>query len=210
MSTSRARFALFATGTLTTLLALSSCGTTSIRSSWKDDTIQTQPKNILIVGVAQNETIRRFYEEEFVASLNKSGIQGVPSYRHFPSPIDSALAFSKIEELGVDAVLVTRLIDQKEVSTYYPPTATYMGPSYPGYYGGWYGYYGYGMDVVTTPGYTTVENVYALESNLWDVKSHKLAFSALSETKVTSVDDSTIKEVIDVVTNEMRAKKAIS
>jgi hypothetical protein len=209
MSTARVRFTLLAASMLFSLFALSSCGTTSVRSSWKDDTYQTQPKKFLIVGVAKNESVRRYYEQEFVNSLAKSGVQAVPSHSHFQTPIDSVVAMAKVQELGIDAILVTRLIDQKEVQTYYPPTTTYMGPAYPGYYGGWYGYYGYGMDVVSTPGYVEIENVYSLETNVFDIATHKLIFSALSDTKVQSVDDSTVKEVIDVVSNAMREKGLI-
>ncbi len=210
MSTSRARFALLAASSLLIMFVLSSCGTTSMKASWRDDAYKAQPRKVLIVGVAQNEGVRRFYETEFVSALKKHGVDGVPSYLHFPSRIDSALALAKVRELGVDAILVTRLIDQHEVETYYPPTSTYMGPTYGGYYGGWYGYYGYGMDVVTTPGYTTVEKVYSLETNIFDVATQKLVFSAISETKVQSVDDSVIREVIDVVTNDMREKGLIT
>jgi hypothetical protein len=210
MSTSRARFALLAASSLLMMFVLSSCGTTTMKASWRDESYKAQPRKVLIVGVAQNEGVRRFYETEFVTALKKHGVDGIPSYLHFPSRIDSTLALAKVQELGVDAILVTRLIDQHEVETYYPPTATYMGPTYGGYYGGWYGYYGYGMDVVTTPGYTTVEKVYSLETNIFDVATHKLIFSAISETKVQSVDDSVIKEVIDVVTNDMREKGLIT
>jgi hypothetical protein len=190
MSTSRARFALLAASSLLIMFVLSSCGTTSMKASWRDEAYKAQPRKVLIVGVAQNEGVRRFYEQEFVSALKKHSVDGVPSYLHFPSRIDSALALAKVQELGVDAILVTRLIDQ--------------------YYGGWYGHYGYGMDVVTTPGYTTVEKVYSLETNIFDVATQKLVFSAISETKVQSVDDSVIKEVIDVVTNDMREKGIIT
>ena len=212
MSTSRARFSLLAASTLLIMFALSSCGTTSMKASWKDDAYQTKPRKVLVVGVARNEGVRRFYEQEFAKTLGTHGVEGVPSYLHIPGRIDSNLAYSKMQELGVDAVLVTRLIDQKEVETYYPPTATYMGPTYGygGYYGGWYGYYGYGMDVVSTPGYTTVESVYALETTIYDVATQKLVFSGLSETTVQSADDSTIKEIIDVITTSMQEKGIIS
>jgi hypothetical protein len=188
-----------------------SCGTTSMKSAWRDETFQTTPKKIMVIALAKNPGMRRYYEDEFVNVLKKRGVDGIPSYMHFESRVDSATAIRKIRELGADAVLITRLLDQKTVETYYPPSVTYMGPSYyPSYYGGWYGYYGASYDYVSTPGYTSVEDIYSLETNVYDLNSLKLIYSGLSETGITSgASDSVVKEVVQVVSESMAEKKVI-
>jgi len=192
---------------------VASCGTTSMKSAWKDDSYQTAPKKIMVIGLSKNQGVRRFYEDQFVSVLQTRGVQGIPSYQHFSGEgrVDSATAIAKMKELGADAVLITRLLDKKTVETYYPPSVTYMGPSYyPSYYGGWYGYYGGSYDYMTTPGYTSVEDYYSLETNLYDLNSLRLVYSGLSETGITSsASDSVIKEVVQVVSESMVQKKVI-
>lgn len=212
--TSKMRTALIWLGLAVFLASLvASCGTTSMKSAWKDDTFQTTPKKFMVIGVAKNAGVRRFYEDQFVNVLKKRGVDAIPSYVHFAGDgrVDSTAAIAKIKELGVDAVLITRLLDKKTVETYYPPTTTYMGPSYyPSYYGGWYGYYGGSYDYATTPGYTAVEDYYSLETNIYDMNTMKLIYSGLSETGISSgASDSVVKEVVQVLSESMIEKKVI-
>lgn len=189
-----------------------SCGTTSMKSAWKDDTFTTTPKKFMVIGLAKNAGVRRFYEDQFVSVLKARGVDAIPSYMTFTEgKVDSAVAIQKMRELGVDAVLITRLLDKKSVETYYPPTSTYMGPSYyPSYYGGWYGYYGASYAYTTTPGYTATEDYYSLETNVYDLNQLKLVYSGLSETGISSsASDSVVKEVVQVVSGSMVEKKVI-
>lgn len=212
--TSQMRTALISLGLAVFCASIvASCGTTSMKSAWKDDTYQTTPKKFMVIGIAKNSGTRRFYEDQFVSVLKKRGVDAIPSYMHFTGDgqVDSATAIAKIRELGVDAVLITRLLDKKTVETYYPPTTTYMGPSYyPSYYGGFYGYYGGSYSYMTTPGYTAVEDYYSLETNIYDMNSLKLIYSGLSETGISSTaSDSVIKEVVQVLSESMVQKKVI-
>ena len=212
--TSKMRTALISLGAAVFCASIvASCGTTSMKSAWKDETYQTTPKKMMVIGLAKNAGARRFYEDQFVSVLQKRGVAGIPSYQHFTGEgqVDSATAIAKMKELGADAVLITRLLDKKTVETYYPPTVTYMGPSYyPSYYGGWYGYYGGSYNYMSTPGYTSVEDYYYLETNVYDLNSLKLVYSGLSETGITSgASDSVIKEVVQIVSESMVAKKVI-
>ncbi len=212
--TSQMRTALISLGLAVFCASIvASCGTTSMKSAWKDDTYQTTPKKMMVIGLAKNAGTRRFYEDQFVSVLQKRGVAGIPSYQHFAGEgqVDSATAIAKMRELGADAVLITRLLDKKTVETYYPPTVTYMGPSYyPSYYGGWYGYYGGSYNYMSTPGYTSVEDYYYLETNVYDLNSLKLVYSGLSETGITSgASDSVIQEVVQIVSESMVAKKVV-
>ncbi len=190
------------------------CAATSMRSVWVDETYRTQPRKFLIIGVAKQDGTRRVYEDEFALLLKKKGLDAYPSYAYLPAgKVDSATAVRKITELGVDAVLVTRLLDKRTVQNYYPPTTTYVGPSYyPSYYyGGWYGYYGYGFDYVASPGYTTTEDYYSLETNVYDTIGKRLVWSGMTETTITSASPSVsvIKEFIHVVADNMKKKGII-
>jgi hypothetical protein len=210
--TSKMRTALISLGAAVFCASVvASCGTTSMQSAWKDETYQTTPKKIMVIGVAKNPGKRRFYEDQFASVLQKRGIGAIPSYQHFAGDgrMDSTAAIAKMQELGADAVLVTRLLDKKTVETYYPPSVTYMGPSYyPSYYGGWYGYYSY--DYMTTPGYTAVEDYYYLETNLYDLGTRKLVYSGLSETTISSsASESVVKEVVQIISESMVQKKVI-
>jgi hypothetical protein len=195
----------------TTVVA--SCGSTSMKATWKDENYNTRPQKFFVVGLSKNEGARRMYESQFVTLLKSKGVDAYASYASLPEgKVDSVAAHRVIAELSCDAVLVTRVLDKKTVQSYYPPTTTYMGPSYyPSYYsGGWYGYYGYGYNTVTTPGYTTTEDYISLETNVYDVAGKRLVFSGLSETILSpsGPSEGNIKELAHVLADAM-AKKGI-
>jgi hypothetical protein len=79
------------------------------------------------------------------------------------------------------------------------------------YYGGWYGYYNMGYTYMSSPGYTTTDQVYKIESNLYDVTGDKLVWSGLTETTLTSdtAPSSEILAFIDVLTYDMEKHKVI-
>jgi len=159
------------------------CGpSTKIMHSWAEPSFQTNSiKKIMVIGVAQNATIRRVFEDEFAAALGRQGVQAISSYGQFDVlKADSSTILAALSQGGCDGVMVTRLLDRKTVETYYPPTSTYVAAPSP-YYGGWYGYYSMGYSYMMEPGYTVENEVVNLETNLYRVADAKLIWSAVSE-----------------------------
>ncbi|HSB51712.1 MAG TPA: hypothetical protein VLD40_03555 [Dissulfurispiraceae bacterium] len=192
------------------LFILASCATTTLTSTWKDPSYDGgKLKKILVVGVTKKPAMKRIFEDEFVAQLRVKGLDGVASYTVMPqdeAPDKNALT-ALVNKLGVDGVIVTRLVDKKTIETYYPPQVTYV-PN-PGYYGGWYSYYYPSYSYVTTPGYTTENQVIVLETNLYAANGEKLVWSGISETFVEDTANQLIKGFVQVIIRDISEKGLI-
>jgi len=96
------------------------------------------------------------------------------------------------------------------VENYYPPTySTYAAPS--AYYGGWYGYYSMGYSYQSSPGYVEQNQVYRVETNLYNMTTDKLTWSGLTESTLSSGQAPTgeITPVIAMIANDMQKKKVL-
>jgi hypothetical protein len=168
-------------------------------------------KKVLVLGVSTVDSLRRTYEDEFVADLQKLGYVAVASYKWAPDAanLDQDALAARIKAESVTNVLVTRLVGKKEVTTITAPTYAYA-PYGPAYYGGWGSYYHYGYTAMVSPGYAITNDVVTLETNFYDASKDKdaLVWSGQSETTVNPSDasGSNIRSVIDAVVYDMRAK----
>lgn len=196
------------------LAVLASCApATQLTSSWNDPTAVNRGfKKIVVVGATPKAPIRRMYEDDFVAELKTRGIQGIASYSFASGEgqIDKAAAQAKLQEMGADGVIVTRLVDKETVQNYYPPTySAVAAPS--AYYGGWYGYYSTGYSYMSSPGYVEENKVYRIECNLYDVQGDKLVWSGLTETTLSSGEapETEIRPFIATVVMDMEKKHVL-
>ena len=188
------------------LLVATSCSTTTLTASWKDPDYQGgKLEKILIIGIAKDEIIRRMFEDEFTSRLKARGTVASPSYSIIPSTemLDKETVEAKIQDLGMDAVLVTRLVNTKKEKVYTPGTTYYTG-------GGWYGPYSRGYGYARSPGYYTEYEVFSLETNIYDAQTGKMIWSGLSDTVAGGSTASEIKEIIDIITKNLSANGLIS
>ena len=189
------------------LVTFASCAAPSkITSSWSDPAIANHNfKKVVVVAATPNAAVRRQFEDYFVTELRARGVEGMASYSFSgEGQLDKDAALAKLREVGADGVVVTRLVDKQQYETYYPPTySTVAAPS--AYYGGWYGYYSMGYSYMSSPGYTATNQLYKVETNVYDVANDKLAYSGLTETDLTSGEapESEIKPVIGVLVLDM-------
>lgn len=206
---SRSRAAVVAIAAITILVTLGGCASTTLTGSWADPKFTTGPlQKIMIVGVAQREGVRNIFEDSFVKQLERRGAAGVQSrtFAAHATEIDKETLAAKLTELGCDGVLVTRMIDQKSQSTYYPPSG-YAVPS--SYYGGYYGYYHGAYSMSYSPGYMVETTTASLETTLYDVRSGALVWTGLTDTIVSDNVMDQADELIAVLINEMASKKLI-
>ncbi len=204
-------FAIVAT--VATLVAAGCGSSTKLTNVWSDPALQTNSlKKLMVVGVAQSPSVRRMFEDTFAGALQQQGVQATASYTVMPEIRDSTAMRSALEQTGCDGVFVTRLVDQKTVDTYYPPTATYVGtPYYGGYYGGYYGYYSTSYAMMTSPGYTVENEVIHLETNLYRTSDSKLVWAALSESWLEQAADksSEITPYVQVLVQGLAESKVV-
>lgn len=160
----------------------SSCSANRLLSSWTEDTQDHYNLGkVLVVGVAIDETKRRIYEDTFVSSLTELDVLAVPSYTVCKQAIEPSTEGLKevVEKTGADAVLITHLVGKNEES-YSPPTQ--QSSSVASHFShGLYRYYPAIYRSVYAPGNYSVTTKVILETNLYDVQTEKLIWSARSE-----------------------------
>ena len=193
------RIKLFVLLLITAAFLLASCTTTTVMTDvWKDKTYQGKPQEIVVIMVAKSPDMRNLFEDRFSAELDARGNNAFQSYTIIPMEQlrDKEMVKSKIRSSGADTVLISRLVDTKEIKSY-RPGQIYAVPS--AYYG-WWGYY----DIVFADyGYTDDVQVAYIETNLYDVKTEKLIWSGHSKTERTEGEQQLINAFIKVMIKKL-------
>lgn len=182
-----------------TSIFLTACANTKISQSWVEPDNKKSYNDLLIIGIAESEQNRRAYESYFVEQLGTINIEAEASYKLIKSneKIDRDTIAKAIKGLDIDGVLVTHLVAVDEETVYRPSTGYMYGGGYGvgyggGYYGGLYSYYPHVNSYVNDPGYYTTHETYTLETNLYDVESEELVWSARSR----SFSPESVQEVV--------------
>jgi len=188
---------------------LAACGaTTKIPNAWRNPAHQGfSYQKIFVIGVGENDTNRRLFEDRFAAALSGKGNVASPSYGALPNSerLSEAEIRGAIRGGGYDGVIVSRLLDVDEQTEYVPPRTRTV----PGHYGGYYGYYGSSWDVVHEPGYYRTTTIVRLETNLYDVGTGELVWSGQSETFNPSSLTDSIDSVTKAVAKRLRKESLI-
>lgn len=155
-------------------LIFSSCSSTSFVDSWRNTEIQKfQPKKILVLGMTDNLTARKLYEEEITKELRLRKINAIASSNFFdPTFTHAEKNEEEINEIleqliknDFDAILITAIkgIDEKRSysNNYYGAYAN----RWP-YFGGYYFYY---QDLYYTPNFYEDYKVYHIESSIYNI-----------------------------------------
>lgn len=165
------------------------CGpSASITGSWKSpDAAGAVYKKVLVAALSSDAFARQMVETELANRLQKKGIQATRSIDVFPPsftrgqlpPREEIIPL--IRKSGHDGVLTASLINSNTETRFVQGNLTYapIGP-HP-YYGNFYGYYSRMYPMVYSPGYYKENNTYFLETNLYDVATEKLLWSAQSK-----------------------------
>jgi hypothetical protein len=195
--------------TIFCLLIISSCSNTKITSTWMDSKkAGTSYNDILIIGIAKEEHNRRLFEEQFSTQLTAAGIESEVSYRILPegTEINRDNVSAAIKGKEIDAVIVTHMVSVEE-ETVYRQNMDYR-PTY-GYYNGLYNYYPHVNTYVQQPGYYTTHDVVILETNLYEVKSEELVWSAQSRSFAPESAKEVIDDLVKLVIKDLKEKGLI-
>ena len=190
-------------------LLISSCANTKISQSWVEPDHNKAYNDILVIGIAESEQNRRAYESHFVEDLKAIGVEGEASYKLIKeSKINREVVTNAIKGMEIDAVIVTHLVGVDE-ETIYRPSMDYMPMYGGGYYGGLYSYYPHVTNYVHRPGYYTTHETYTLETNLYDVESEELIWSARSRTFAPESVDQVITDLTRLLIKDLSEKNLI-
>ncbi|HSZ62981.1 MAG TPA: hypothetical protein VK828_14355 [Terriglobales bacterium] len=156
--------------------------------------------------------IRAEFEDVLAAQLNKIGMEAIPGHTILLRPEDTEFELdylrTQIREHKIDAVVVARLINVENTTTYVPG-APYF-PPYP-YYGTLYGYYGAVNPVVYGPGYLKEEKQIRIETNLYIITSGEgdLVWTCITDTFNPSNMKKAIDRLVKLVVKQMQSDSVI-
>ena len=191
-----------------TTFLLIGCSQTKVTSVWVDQEYQGDGiDGVFVVGVSKDGGLRRIFEDEFVTLFKQRGVKAISSYRLLPDEDlrDEKKLDSKVKESGSDTILMTRLLDIRKDTQYVPPDYVYAPPS--SYYGGWHGYYN--RAYMVSPGHTVEYETAVLETNLYDLKTDKLIWSARSDAPADGKVGKHIKDFARSIINQLAEAKLI-
>lgn len=193
-----------------TAILLAACANTKISQSWVEPDNKRSYDDLLIIGIGESEQNRRAYESHFVESLREVGTEAEASYKLIKSneKIDRDTVAKAIKGMDIDGVIVTHMVAVDE-ETIYRPTMDYMPMYGGGYYGGLYSYYPHVNSYVTQPGYYTTHETYTLETNLYDVESEELIWSARSRTFSPESVQEVIVDLTKLLINDLQEKNLL-
>ncbi|MDP2601286.1 MAG: hypothetical protein Q8S00_01640 [Deltaproteobacteria bacterium] len=194
-------------------LLLGGCAATQIINQWSNPNYPAASfKRIMVIGVSKQTSIRRNFEDEFVAQLRATGADAVPSYEFTPEngPVEESRLAQAVKQAGADAVITTRLVRVERRAEYIPRTYGPYGPygPYPGF--GFYRWYSSAWVGFYEPPRLHFYDIYTSETSLHDVRNDRLVWSGLAKT--TKLDDirQETKEYVAVVIAALREKNLLA
>lgn len=187
------------------LIAVFSCASPKVEltSVWKDQSYKGGFfKKILVISAARKEAIRNFSEDEFARQLKGRGPDTIASYTMIPfaKMLDKAVVADKIRGLGIDGVLVTRVL---YTLTDAPPLRKH--PNWNEFYSDSFGY----DQGLSAPGRSQGKMTARIEMNLYETGSEKSVWSASSDIPVKDDPKEEIKAFVAVVVQELSRERLI-
>jgi hypothetical protein len=193
----RSTFTYLSVAILALLVTLNGCTSTKLVSSWRnpETTVEMKKLNkVLVIALLKDENMRRNAEEQLVKHHPEFL---APSYNIISSEMlkNQELVSETVASGGYDGMIIMRLVDREESTTYVPG-------NYPTYYGGWYQYYRYSAPYYYNPGYYQTSKYYSVETNIYSVNPDKLVWSGITST----LDPDNVKNAIDEIDDVIYAK----
>lgn len=155
------------------LLSLASCSSAKMTGTWVNkDLVNASPKKVIVVGLTDNLTARKIFEEQLKNELNKRAIEATESYNVFEPTFTSLKQteddiqneMKKLTNEGFDAILISVVkgVDEKESYS----GDRFMTPYYWRDFGGYYFLY---QDAYLLEGYYEKYKVYHIECSLYNL-----------------------------------------
>ena len=177
----------FVAATFLAVLLAAGCASTTLQSTWMDPGFTGGPfTKFFVIGLsARDVTTRRVFEDIMVARLQAAGAQAIPAWQNFrdEGQGNEAAMEAAVAQSGANALLMTRLLGidtRTNVSTVMVPGPVW-GPGFGPGFGpgpGWWGPYSSWQAVPQVTQY----QIATAETTLFDVKTHRVVWSATSQT----------------------------
>jgi len=189
--------------TVVAMVALAACTTTSLVNMWKDPNGPREPLNrVLVVTLRKSPATRRLWEDGFVASLKRHGVNATPSYQLFPGAAPDTVALADaVRSRGFDGLLLAHEVSASNETRYVPgylsaEPVTYLSP--------WTGHYYAFYARVYAPGYLETDRVVRYETEVYDAREGgRLVWSGTTESVNPASAEAVNKEIAHAVVPEL-------
>jgi len=194
-------------------LIMSSCSSTRYIDSWKNTEIDTfQPEKLLVVGLTDNLTARKIFEQDLKREFSKRNINTLESTNVIDKTFtDSEKSEEEINSMiktlsddGFDTVIITAVKGVEDKETY---TSGYYTVDYHWRRFGRY-YYRF-QDVYYTPGYYNNYKVYTVESTIYNINEDDDrslvwvgAFNIVNPKKISTTVKDYVAKIIEQLEKE--------
>ncbi len=168
---------------------------------WQDEAFSGEIDNLLVIAVVEDNALRRSVEDAYVDRFSERALTATPGYVLLPDIelLSRETVEAAIEDLDIDAVMVTRLVGVEEVEQYHPP-------SHYDYYDRYFLY----TVPSSTQGYYTRFTLLKLETNLYDTASAKLVWSLQSESMESPAPEDVIEGQVKLTVERLAARGLIA
>lgn len=191
------------------VLYFASCApTTKVTASWKSPKAGEKTyRNIFVAALTGNTIAKSTLEKDLSDALTKQQITTVKSMDEFPptfgkDSIPEEVMMSAVRKKGSEAILTVSILKKETESRYvsggYAPLNRY------GWYGNFWGYYNYWHPYAFNESYYTTDEVYYLETNLYDAGNEVLLWSAQSQTYTFNNLANFSKEFAQIIVDKMK------
>lgn len=187
---------VFTVSALISIVLLASCSTTEmITSQWSNPGYGSSSfKRILVAAVAEETSIRRNFEDEFVHQLRAAGIDALQSYRYLPEEKFNEVKLKQAaQRAGADGAILARSVSVEQKTEYGPSYHPFAGFGIFGRHVGasWYGPYG----APTARRY----DVYTSETTLYDVTKNDVVWTGTVQATQPDNVNTAIKRYVETV-----------
>jgi hypothetical protein len=182
------------------------CSNTKIQSVWRDAAFQRGSiQKILVIGIFPTTGVREAVEGQFVARLKDERLEPWASNGLLGADqIDRARVEQVAKEKQLDGVLLARILDRQTLEKYYSPQQANRTVTME-YQDDWYQYYVQSVDEIPALGYSDQSRIDArLETKLFDARTGKLVWSALSDTQIDGRNVRQIEDAVAKIVDAMR------
>lgn len=204
----RAHFHLAAVCTFVLLIA--GCAATKITGTWQDPAFHGPLHKVLVLAVAKKETTRRVFETTFARDLQARGVEAVPGFTVLPNARASEAEINAAAgKLGVDTVLVTKLVDLQKEKQRVTDINTDRGfNDYPygydrrfPYYRHWYD--DYANSYTTVRSYNIEVKTLDLDTSLYQYASGKMIWTTLTRTTTAESLQAQTGEIVELLVKQL-------
>jgi hypothetical protein len=188
---------------------------TEITGSWLNPNTRASNaaakiETILVTALTGRANVRETVETDLATALEANGFRTLrsidvlpPTFTNGKSP-DKAELLARIRETKANTILTVALIDKETETRYDPGTYNYAPIPRFGFYGTFWGYYNNWSPMLYSPGYYREDKVYFIETNLYDVDTEVLLWSAQSQTYNPSGLNNFSREFAKIVVANMK------